>query len=175
MCIRWYKMYDYIVFECVTYITSWYWWFTTCMLLTLYVDLVGAMGTCEADPSQIWQHFSVLYFVLLQKIVCVCGLDIMQSSFGIQSTLSWHIVWGYGWVCLAHHFELDNVNFWYVAMVLPKSKENITILVCWLRLYISTTIYFGKTCNLHGKNTKRLEMVEQRFSLRDGPTHPPGF
>jgi len=27
--------------------------FTSCALLTLYVDLVGGMGTGEADPSQI--------------------------------------------------------------------------------------------------------------------------
>jgi hypothetical protein len=26
--------------------------FTSCTLLTLYVDLVGGMGTGEADPSQ---------------------------------------------------------------------------------------------------------------------------
>ena len=30
--------------------------FTSCTLLTLSLDLVGGMGTGEADPSQVLQH-----------------------------------------------------------------------------------------------------------------------
>ena len=30
--------------------------FTLCTLLTLYVDLVGGMGTCEANLSQTGRH-----------------------------------------------------------------------------------------------------------------------
>ena len=30
--------------------------FTSCTLLTLSLDLVGGMGTCEANPSQLGRH-----------------------------------------------------------------------------------------------------------------------
>ena len=30
--------------------------FTSCTLLTLFVDLVGSMGTGEAYPSQTWRY-----------------------------------------------------------------------------------------------------------------------
>ena len=51
--------------------------FTLCMLLTLFVDLVGGMGTCEADPSQTWRYSQTLYLIFLYKY-CVFCLVILQ-------------------------------------------------------------------------------------------------
>ena len=55
--------------------------FTSCTLLTLSVDLVGGMSTCEA-PLPFTNLATPLSFTshLSSKIICVFCLDILQEN-----------------------------------------------------------------------------------------------
>ena len=60
--------------------------FTSCMLITLSVDLVGGMGTCEALLHKLGNTLKFYISLFFKNNVCML-LGYSTRKFGIQSIL----------------------------------------------------------------------------------------
>ena len=83
---------------------NWVLLFSSCTLLTLYVDLVGGMGTCEQTLHK-YDNYIRFCIPSYCKIVCIDGVNIPQ--------IHWHVLFvnlaSYLAYELSYHFTFDVV------------------------------------------------------------------